>query len=59
MEGIIYVISIAVAVILGSYFVSRAVTKGILRELDLYLGNKFVNYVNTKKRKEDGNKEEK
>lgn len=59
LDAVIIGMVINIMIILASYLISRAVTKGFFKELDIYLGKKFVEYVNTKKRKENDTKEEK
>jgi len=59
MSELIKILLIFLAFIVGGYLVGRSLTKGVLKELDLYLGRKFTNYVNKKQKKHDNNEEEK
>jgi len=59
LDAVIIGMVINIMIILASYLISRAVAKGFFKELDIYLGRKFVNYVNTKKREKNDTKEEK
>lgn len=52
-EPWIQVICILILVVVCSYMIGRLFTKGILHELDLYLGNKFVNYINKHSKKDE------
>ena len=56
MSEIVKYILIVLGIIIGGYLVGRSLTKGVLKELDIYLGRKFINH---KKCKEDGKEEEK
>ncbi len=51
------VILIVIGVIIAAYLIGRSLTKGVLKEIDLYFGKKFTNYINNKKDKEDDYKE--
>jgi hypothetical protein len=55
----IKVIIIVIGCLFGAYVLGRLFSKGFLKELDLFLGRKFVNHINNKKQKENDNEEKK
>jgi hypothetical protein len=53
------IILIALLVTAWVYILGRVTMKAWLKEIDYFLGKKFVDYINTKKEKKDGNNKEK
>jgi peptide deformylase len=58
MNQLLQVILILFIVVLSSYLVGKFFAKGLLKEIDLFLGKKFVDYINKSKKEKDDNKEE-
>lgn len=59
MNQILLIFLVLIIVIIVSYFIGKFFAKGLLKEIDLYLGRKFVDYVNNKTKKEKNGKTEK
>ena len=57
MREVLFICLLVCGCTIGPYLIGRYFIKGILKGLDLYLGEKFVNYVN-KNKKEDGKEKE-
>ena len=58
MNEVLQTISILFIIILSSYLIGKFFAKGLLKEIDNFLGKKFIDYVNNKTKKEkDGNEE--
>jgi hypothetical protein len=58
MNKLIEITLLLLIIILFSYLIGKFFAKGLLKEIDLYFGKKFVDYVNNKTKKEkDDNKE--
>jgi hypothetical protein len=58
IENIMKIICITTAIIAGGYLLGRVFTKGVFKEIDLFLGKKYINYINSKKQKENDDKKE-
>lgn len=58
MREVLLSIMIFFTIISVSYFIGKFFAKGLLKEIDLFLGKKFTDYINNKSKKEEnGNKE--
>jgi hypothetical protein len=59
MKEAVGIILLAICITAWVYILGRVTMKAWLTELDRFLGKKINNYINIKKRKENGNNEEK
>ena len=59
MKETLTILSVCVLILFLIYIGSRLQMRAWLHEIDLALGNKFVNYINSKHVKKDGKETEK
>mgnify|MGYP001313562888 CR=1 FL=1 len=58
MNQLLQVISVLIIIVFASYLIGKFFAKGLLKEIDMFLSKKFIDYVNNKSKKEEnGNKE--
>lgn len=55
MKEVFLGILILFIIVLSSYLIGKFFAKGLLKEIDMFLGKKFIDYVNNNKSKKEEN----